>query len=581
MLDLQKLTAIDPKIIVLGSYPSIIQSMLDFDYLSGRDSSSIKAIISNSSRRYFWGNNETLLPTFSSLSEARGIEPNLFLNVSSARRVLSLTKEVFEVFPSIIGGVIFAEDTPEKHSLELKSIAEKHGGFIIGPSSIGILIPSHLKLGPIGGVGLSQLKEDHFYQAGDTAVLSASGGMTNELINIVTKNNGRISFAMSFGGDRFPVTTPSEAFEQAQKDENTKRIVYYGELGGYDEYELVKDIQASKITKPVYAYVAGTIADLFETPPQFGHAKAMAKMGNESARAKRDALKSVGVHVAESIGQLEEMIAKDAQVLNNKGMDTTGRSQDINENRKQAMFASTLVNFPLHELSKDHSYAYIVTSLFLGKPVKSKELEEFAEMVFKLVADHGPHVSGAVNTMITARAGRDLPSSIASGLLTIGPRFGGAINQAAANWFSGVQDNTDPHTFVENFASKKQYIQGIGHKKYRIDLPDPRVTDIVEFANKLSDPKYTRFAQSVEQITTQKKGNLILNVDGAIAAVLLDILTEKEQLSETAIEQLIDVEFFNAFFVFGRTAGLIAHFLDQKRLDEGLFRLPDDEVANI
>ena len=34
-------------------------------------------------------------------------------------------------------------------------------------------------------------------------------------------------------------------------------------------------------------------------------------------------------------------------------------------------------------------------------------------------ADHGPAVSGAHNTIVTARAGKDLVSSLVSGLLTI------------------------------------------------------------------------------------------------------------------------------------------------------------------
>ena len=42
-----------------------------------------------------------------------------------------------------------------------------------------------------------------------------------------------------------------------------------------------------------------------------------------------------------------------------------------------------------------------------------------------MTADHGPAVSGAHNTIVAARAGKDLVSSLASGLLTIGPRFGG------------------------------------------------------------------------------------------------------------------------------------------------------------
>lgn len=36
-----------------------------------------------------------------------------------------------------------------------------------------------------------------------------------------------------------------------------------------------------------------------------------------------------------------------------------------------------------------------------------------------MTADHGPAVSGAHNTIVCARAGKDLVSSLTSGLLTI------------------------------------------------------------------------------------------------------------------------------------------------------------------
>ena len=56
-----------------------------------------------------------------------------------------------------------------------------------------------------------------------------------------------------------------------------------------------------------------------------------------------------------------------------------------------------------------------------------------------VTADHGPAVSGAHNTIVAARAGKDLISSVASGMLTIGPRFGGAID-GAAQMFSNAYD---------------------------------------------------------------------------------------------------------------------------------------------
>jgi hypothetical protein len=44
---------------------------------------------------------------------------------------------------------------------------------------------------------------------------------------------------------------------------------------------------------------------------------------------------------------------------------------------------------------------------------------KFLEMCLMITADHGPAVSGAHNTIVCARAGKDLVSSLVSGLLTI------------------------------------------------------------------------------------------------------------------------------------------------------------------
>ena len=600
MLNIEQLKQTGIKILSIGSHPGIIQSMLDFDYLSGKTSGSVKVIIASGRRfeRYFFGKREIFIPVYSTLAEIPeklAGQLNFAVNVSSARRVLSATSEVFDMFPQISGCAIFAEDVPEKHALEL---AHKYSDrTIIGPASVGILVPNVFKIGAIGGVDYRQLIDAHLFESGSVAVFSASGGMTNEIINIVTKSGSRLSFALHFGGDRFPITAPLDAFMAAEQDAHTKTIVYYGELGGYDEYKIAELLSSNKITKQVICYIAGTISDLFETPPQFGHAKAMASSGPETARAKRDALKNAGAQVAESFTEFVELIHQiptdqkriSADVRSEEKNDTMGNMDKLS-NRRHALIATsisqdkdgvaTILGEDVLSMATDHSFGYIVASMFLGKKIKSRELEEFVDFVLRLLVDHGPYVSGAVNTIITSRAGRDLVSSLAAGLLTIGPRFGGAINQAAGNWILGVKGGVSASDFVERFAAQKQYISGIGHKKYRSDNPDPRVGALLTHADKLSEKRFTKFAIEVEAVTTSKKGNLILNVDGTIAAVLLDILSEKEGLTDDELHRLVETEFFNALFVLSRSVGFISHFLDQKRLDEGLFRLDDDMVAD-
>ena len=106
-----------------------------------------------------------------------------------------------------------------------------------------------------------------------------------------------------------------------------------------------------------------------------------------------------------------------------------------------------------------------------------------------LCADHGPCVSGAHNSIVTARAGKDLVSSLVSGelfdfymqnfypfhrlpiftaetlkrsfiitgLLTIGPRFGGAIDDAA-RYFKDAYDRVSQLRFSFMFLASPCFL---------------------------------------------------------------------------------------------------------------------------
>jgi len=594
VLDISALRKLDPKIVALGSHNGIIQSMLDFDFLSGRAKPSVVAIVATGrkSERYFFGKGEVQVPVYASVASVpKGVREtvNLFVNVSSGRRVKASSMEAIEALPALVGGVIFAEGLPERHAIELAEAATAAGVWLVGGASVGVVVPGVVKLGAIGGVQAPQLASSKLFTPGAVAVVSSSGGMVSEIIRMVATTGHALSFSLALGGERFPMTSPQEVFAAAEADPETKSIVYFGELGGHDEYDLAEMISSGAVTKPVVAYIAGTVAELFETPPQFGHAKAMAASVDESARAKSDALRAAGAKAATTFAEFAQYVAE----LPDK-VDAPDHKEilDTMNERKAGLIASSIshdagdgevqvLGQGLLELADNNSFAKIVISMFLGKPVHSAELEAFVDYVLKLLVDHGPYVSGAVNTIVTARAGRDLVSSLASGLLTIGPRFGGAVNQAAVTWLESVSTGVSPTTLVEAYAADKRYISGIGHKKYRIDSPDPRVAKLLTFVDGLEQARFTKFALGVEAETTRKKGNLILNVDGAMAAILLDLLAEKEGYSVEELEALAGTEFFNSLFVLSRSVGFMAHYFDQVRLDEGLFRLSPDHVTHI
>lgn len=591
MTTLQQLRQMNPRILCLGSHPDIIQSMLDYEYLCGKDKPSVVAIVTDMSKqeRYFWGESEIIIPVVQSLgrlSQQQLTSVNVVLNTQSARRVLSGSKEMLEHLPSLQLVTIFAEKVPEQHALELAKLAHERGVLITGPASVGFLLPGVLKLCAIGGTRWPQLVRAGILSGGDTAVISTSGGMVNELIHGVTHSGLGVSFACALGGERYPTTTPAEAFLLAQEDPQTKRIVYFGELGGGDEYEIAELLSSGRVTKQVIAYIAGTVSELFETPPQFGHAKAMAKHSDESAAAKKSALHQAGAVVLHSISELGGQLSQyHSYYVSHAPVRSIGA-------RHKRLIMSTVsgdIDGDVQLLGQDllttvqsNSLASLTLSMLVGSPVTSERLISFSDFVLRLLVDHGPYVSGAVNTIVTARAGRDLTASLASGLLTIGPRFGGAINEAARTWLDGVHSGQTAKDCVQIFSARHEPIPGIGHKKYRIDLPDPRVAALLMHSSLSAEhSRHLAFAQGVEAITTAKKGNLILNVDGTIAAILLDLLQAELGYSYDKLHELVDIGFFNAFFVISRSIGFTSHYLDQRRHDEGLVRFSEEEIAYI
>ncbi len=103
--------------------------------------------------------------------------------------------------------------------------------------------------------------------------------------------------------------------------------------------------------------------------------------------------------------------------------------------RKPASFLSSICDdrgqellyagMPITDVIKEDLGIGGVLSLLWFRQRLPKYACKFFEMCLMVTADHGPAVSGAHNTIVCARAGKDLVSCLASGLLTIVsvPRF--------------------------------------------------------------------------------------------------------------------------------------------------------------
>merc|ERR1712032_245953 len=165
---------------------------------------------------------------------------------------------------------------------------------------------------------------------------------------------------------------------------------------------------------------------------------------------------------------------------------------------------------------------------------------------------------------------------------TIGPRFGGALDDAAKMFASAHDSGANPNDWIEKKKKANQLVMGIGHRIKSLANPDQRVEIIKGYAKKhFKTTPILDFALAVEQVTTKKRANLILNVDGCIAVAFVDMLRSCGAFTIAECDDLNSFGCLNGLFVLGRSIGFIGHYLDQLRLKQPLYRHPWDDITYI
>lgn len=582
-----------------------VQRMLDFDYVAGRKTPSVAAIVNPTGndgfQKFFFGPKEILVPVYKSLKNASNRHKNVdvMINFASFRSAAASTEEAFAI-PQIRTVVIIAEGVPERRMRELIAKAKQLNKVIIGPATVGGIVPGAFKIGNTGGT-IENIMDSKLHRPGSVGFVSKSGGLSNEAYNIVSQNTDGLYEGIAIGGDRYPGTILLDHLLRYEKNPEIKMLVCLGEVGGSDEYTIVDALKKKLITKPLVMWVTGTCSKAFKTEVQFGHAGAKAGSESETADAKNAALKAAGAVVPDSFDDYGEKIAlvyknlvKKKIIVPRPEPPAVKMPMDYNAAvkakliRKPASFISTISDdrgeellygtMPISEVFKKDIGIGGVLSILWFKRLLPDYATKFIEMAIMVTADHGPAVSGAHNTIVATRAGKDLISSLVSGMLTIGPRFGGAIDGAAQMFSEAYDAGKTPQQFVDDMKNKGVNIQGIGHLIKSIHNPDMRVTIISSYAKKhFKNTPLLDYAREVEKITTSKRDNLILNVDGCIGICFVDLL--RSELTKQEADDYIKMGALNGLFVLGRSIGLIGHYLDQKRLKQGLYRHPWDDIA--
>lgn len=197
--------------------------------------------------------------------------------------------------------------------------------------------------------------------------------------------------------------------------------------------------------------------------------------------------------------------------------------------------------------------------LILKGEKPSEDESEIFKTILSSSIDHGVGNPSTVSARTIQSGGNDMNTSVAGGIMALGDKHGGAIEDC----MEVLQDkNYSPEKVVEAFLNSGDKIPGLGHKVY--DDRDPRVEKIFEKAENLGiSGKYVERMKRIQEVFAEEKVPLVINVDGAIAAVMSDLGWPPE--------------LGKGFFIIARTPGLVAH-VDEEMGEED-FRREDGKYV--
>lgn len=191
--------------------------------------------------------------------------------------------------------VCITEGVPVQDMMKATTVLKQNGTKMVGANCPGLITPDECLIGILPGM---------IFKKGNVGLISRSGTLTYEVVNMLTENDLGQSTCVGIGGDPVSGLYFIDLLEMYENDPETNAVVLIGEIGGDAEEQAAQYIK-EKMTKPVVAFIAGQSA-----PPgkRMGHAGAIISSGSGTAEEKIKAFGEAGVPVAKEPGEIPALV---------------------------------------------------------------------------------------------------------------------------------------------------------------------------------------------------------------------------------------------------------------------------------
>jgi citrate synthase len=200
--------------------------------------------------------------------------------------------------------------------------------------------------------------------------------------------------------------------------------------------------------------------------------------------------------------------------------------------------------------------SHVIYRAVTGNATVNEKHSRMIESMIVASVDHGVTPPSAQATMIAASTRAPFEVAVAQGVGAITDVHGGAGAKAAQFFKECIaksrQENIDAsqatRALMSTYIEQGKRIEGLGH---RIHTKDPRRDVLWNFASQTGVAgEHVRLSKMVSSLFQQVRGmNLPINVDGVIGAIVADMG--------------LDPVMAKVFFIYGRTAGLSAHYFEE------------------